>query len=101
MEITPFWDNPFSILMFCFSGALILYAALLALTKDYRLIPRHYAVKVKDEKAYARKMAKVIALVAVAPLHCGLGAMFSVPLAMVVLVAEIIMAIWIGTEIMK
>lgn len=93
--------KPFSILMFCFSGALLLYALLLAFTKDYRLIPRNNAVKVEDKKAYAGKMAKVIALVAVAPLHCGLAAALNEILAIVVLVGEIIMAIWIGTEIMK
>ena len=31
---------PLSILMLCFSGMLLLYAGLLALTKDYKLIPR-------------------------------------------------------------
>ena len=37
--------NPFSILMFCFSGALFLYAVLLYITKDYKLIPRGYVSK--------------------------------------------------------
>lgn len=30
----------FSILMLCFAAALLLYAGLLALTKDYRMVPR-------------------------------------------------------------
>ena len=37
--------NPFLILMFCFSGALFLYAVLLYITKDYKLIPRGYVSK--------------------------------------------------------
>ena len=93
--------NPFSILMFCFSGALLLYAALLAVTRDDKLIVRHYAAKMKDRKAYAARFAKVIALVAVAPAHSGIAALFSGPLAAVVLGGETALAIWIGTEIMK
>ncbi len=93
--------NPFSILMLCFSGALLLYAGLLALTKDYKLIPRGYAVKVKNKRAYAVNMAKVVALTAVPPAHCAIAAMFNGVLAATVLLVEMAMAIWIGTQIMK
>ena len=92
---------PFSILMLCFSGALLLYAALLALTKDYRLIPRGYASAVKDKRAYAAKMAKIIALVAVPPAHCAVAAIFDDVLAISVLIVEMVMALWIATVIMK
>ena len=93
--------NPFSILMLCFSGALLLYAGLLALTKDYNLIPRCYASRVKDKKTYAVNLAKVIALTAVPPAHCAIAALFNGVLAVSVLVVEMVMALWIGSVIMK
>ena len=94
--------NPLAILMFCFSGALLLYAALLALTKDYKLIPRHHAVRMKNGRAYARKMAGVIALTAIAPLYSGIAAMlFNEAVAMVVLVVEFVLTIWLGAILMK
>lgn len=92
---------PFSILMLCFSGALLLYAGLLALTRDPALIPRCDAAKVKDKRAYAVKVAKLVALAAVPPAHCAIAAVFNGALAVSVLVVETAMAIWIGAEVMK
>ena len=93
--------KPFSILMFCFSGALFLYAVLLYTTKDYRLIPRGYASEPDDKKVYARQVAEIIALVAVAPAHCGYVAMVSMGWSVVVLIVEMVLAIWVGTKIME
>ena len=93
--------NPFSILMLCFSGALLLYAGLLALTKNYNLIPRGYASRVKDKRAYAVNLAKVIALTAVPPAHCAIAALLNGVLAASVFVVEMVMALWIGSVIMK
>ena len=74
---------------------------LLALTKDYNLIPRGYASRVKDKRAYAVNLAKVIALTAVPPAHCAIAALFNGVLAASVLVVEMVMALWIGSVIMK
>ncbi len=93
--------KPLSILMLCFSGALLLYAGLLALTKDYKMIPRGFAAKVGDKRAYALKFAKIIALVAVPPFHCAIAAVFNEALGLSVLVVEMILALWIATVIMK
>ena len=94
--------NPFSILMFMFSGGLLLYAALLAITKDYNMIARHYATKVKDGKEYAARFARVIALVAVAPAYSGIIAqVFSEGIGMVVLVIQMVLTIGFGTQLMK
>ena len=68
-------EYAYSILMFCFAGMLLLYAGLLALTKDAGLIPRSEAVEMRDKKAYARQFAKVMALVALAPVLSGLVAL--------------------------
>ena len=55
------------ILMFIFSGAILLYALILAWTKDIGLIRRSYGAKIKDRKVYAVQFAKVLALTAIAP----------------------------------
>ena len=45
---------------------LLLYAGLLRLTQDVRLIPRSYGVKLKDPKAYARTVAHILCFLALA-----------------------------------
>ncbi len=93
--------NPFSILMFCFSGALLLYAGVLALAKNPDLIPRSHAVQMKDPKAYARAFAGMIALAALAPLGSGLYGLVSVPLGAFMLIPNFAACIWIGTRVYK
>ena len=95
-------EYAFSILMICFAGALLLYAGLLALTKDANLIPKAHAVQMKDEKAYAVQLAKVIALVATAPLHGGIVGLFLGPgVAAVVVLLGLVLCIWLGTGLMR
>ena len=89
--------SPFSILMFCFAGALLLYAGLLALTKDYGLIPRGYATQPKDKKAYTLAFAKAIAVAALAPLGSGIYGLLSTALGLVMLLINLPLCIWIGT----
>ncbi len=69
-------DHAFSYLMFAFSGMLLLFAGLLYLTGDPKLIMRGYAAKMKNPKRYARQFAKVLAIVAVAPILGGLTGLF-------------------------
>ena len=95
-------DYALSILMFCFAGMLLLYAGLLALTKDYKLIPRNYAVHMTDKKGYCVGMAKVIALVSLAPLEFGLiGLLGHYGIGAVVGLGQLILSIWGGTKLMK
>ena len=84
--------------MFCFSAALFIYAGLLYGTKDHRLIPRYSAARKGTEKEYAERVARIVGLVAVAPAHCGFVALFSMGWAVVVLIAEIVFALWVGTK---
>ena len=60
----------FSIIMFVFSGALLLYAGLVSV--DPSAMVRSYSVKTRDKKAYAKYLGKVIAVIALAPLLCGI-----------------------------
>ena len=89
--------EPLSILMFAFAGALLLYAGLLALTKDVRLIPRMQAVQPKDPRAYAAAFAKMLALVALAPLTGGFYALFNVTVGVVLMLVDFPLCIWAGT----
>ena len=52
-----------------FGGALLLYAGIVA-ASGFDAIPRNNTVKVKDKQAYARKFAKILALLAL-PLVVG------------------------------
>ena len=96
--------QPYSIIMFIFAGMLLIYAALLS-TGDSGLIMREYAAKMKDKKKYARQLAKVIALVAVAPALSGLAALFfesdALLVPVIILVAGVAAAIYLGTRIMR
>ena len=91
----------FSFLMFAFSAVLLVYAGLLALTKDYKMLPfrARQSVRPKDKRRYTVQIARIIALVAIAPLLSGFVGFWSVIAALVVLVAGIIAAIWFGTII--
>ena len=93
----------FAILMFCLAGGLLLYAALLAKEKDPTLIPRNYAAKMKDRRAYARQFARVIALVAAAPALSGLIALLTdaaLP-TLLALVGGLVVCLWLGARWMK
>ena len=65
----------YSIVMFCFAGAILLYAALMS-PGNAGMIRRAYAAKMRNPKAYAKKFAKVLALVSLAPLVSGVTGLF-------------------------
>ena len=54
-------EHGFSILMFFFAGALLLYAGLMALTKDYKMLPyrARQSVKPKNSEKYMVQLAKM------------------------------------------
>ena len=92
-----------SILMFIFSAAILLYAGLMAWTKDYKILPfrARVSVKPKNPKRYMTQFAKVTALVAAAPLLSGLVGLWNLLAALIVLIVGFVAFIWIGTKIMK
>ncbi len=93
----------FSVLMFCFAGALLLYSLLLYSEKKRPdlLIPRHVYVSKKNWTVkYARKLAKIVALCALSPLLTGIVALFGKPLiAGIVFVLTLILFIWLGIRV--
>ena len=96
-------DYAFSILMFLFAGALLLYAGLMAATKDYRLLPlrARVSVKPKDPKAYTLQLSKAVALSAAAPTLSGLAGLWNANLAMIVLPIGFVVCIFLATKIVK
>ena len=96
-------EHGFSILMLIFAAAILLYAALMAITKDYNMLPYRSAVSVKpkDPKRYMTQLAKVVALVGLA---IGAGAAVSwwnIGAGAIVMIIGVIVSLWIGTKIVK
>lgn len=75
----------FSIIMFAFGGCLLLYAGIIA--RDYNAIPRNYATNPRNKKEYAKKFAKILALIALPMLAAGLIGLWSPLAGGIVLVA--------------
>ena len=89
-------EHGFSILMFIFAGALLLYAGLMALTRDYNLVPfrARQSVKPKHPKEYMLQLSKIVALAALAvALGAAVGA--------IVLIAGVVAVLWAGTKIIQ
>ena len=93
----------YSVIMRCFAGFLLIYAGILVKTKDIKMIPRSYAVNVKNKKQYAEKIAKVTALVALAPMASALVARITDAAApsLIVLIGGFILLIWLGVRFFK
>ena len=89
--------------MFCFAGALLLYGVLLIATKNIGLVPKSDAAEIKDKKAYAKQLGKILCATSLAPLTSGLiawnGQHFGY--AMIMLVVGFVICIWEGTKMMK
>ena len=93
----------YSILMGIFASLILIYAGLMALTKDYKMLPFRATVSVqpKDEKRYMKQLAKVVALVALAPALSALTGLWNMIAALIVLVVSAVVFIWLGTKIMR
>ena len=96
-------EYAYSILMGIFAAALLLYAGLMALTKDYKMLPyrSRQSVKPKNPKAYMTQLAKVVALVSLAPALSALIGLWNLLAALIVLLAGFVGFIWLGTKIMR
>ena len=96
-------NNGFSIFMFLFAGAILLYAALMALTKDYNMLPyrSQLSVKPKDPKRYMTQLAKAVALVAAPVAVSGLIGLWSGIAGLIMLIAGVSVCLWAATKIMK
>lgn len=93
----------FSVLMFCLGGFLLIYAGILAATKNAALIPHHETAKMKDRQRYAEQFAKVTAITSLAPLASALTARITdrAVLSTAVLIAVFVIACIIAVRLMK
>ena len=96
-------DNGFSILMLIFAGAILLYAALMALTKDYNMLPlrAQVSVKPKNPKKYMTQLAKAVALVAVPVALGGLIGLWNAMVGLIIMLLGVGICLWLATKIMK
>lgn len=96
-------EHAYSILMGIFSAAILLYAGLMALTKDYKILPyrSRQSVKPKNPKLYTFQLSKVVALVALSPALSALVGLWSKAAAVIVLIASGILFVWLGAKLMK
>lgn len=96
-------ENGFSVLMLIFAAALLLYATILAITKDYKMLPYRARVSVepKNPKKYAVQLAKVIALTALAIAVGAAVSVWNMAAGAVLMIAGVIAALWAGTKIVK
>ena len=80
----------YSILMGFFAAAILLYAGLMALTKNYKILPVRatQSVKPKDEKRYMTQLSKVVALVALSPALSALAGLWNMTAALVALIVS-------------
>ena len=91
-------EKAFPILMLFFAGAIILYALLLAATKDVKLIPRQQSAKIPDPKAYAG----IMGLVSIGPLACGIaGLIYDNKRAVIALIVGLVFSLWGATQLIK
>lgn len=93
-------DHNFSIFMCIFAAALLLYAAVLGITKDYNLLPYRARISVepKDPEKYAVGLAKIIALTAVAVAAGAVVSLWNMAAGAVVMILGVIAAIWYGAK---
>ena len=87
---------------FGFGGTLLLYAILLRLTLNIRLLPRYDAVKVKNPKGYARSVSHILAFLALALLTGGWVGVYAGPLmGLLTMVVALVLAVWLSVRLWR
>ena len=90
--------------MLIFGGMILLYAAMLAITKSKKDLPfriRH-TIPQDNEKEYITKLARVLALVALAPIIGGaLGFVIPTGASAIVTVVLLVLFLVLGSKLTK
>lgn len=95
-------EYAFYFVSFGFGGALLLYAILLRLTLNVRLLPRYDAVQMKDPKAYVKTFSHIIAFLALAFLTGGWVGTYAGPLiGFLTLAGCLALAIWLSVRLWR
>ena len=95
--------SPFGQFMLIFAGAILLYAGLLAITKDYNLLPirARISVKPKNPKQYTVQIAKAVALTSLSPILAAVTTIWSEFAALFVLLIVMVICLYLSTKIVK
>ncbi len=95
-------EYAFYFVTFGFGGALLLYAILLRLTLDVRMIPKSWAAEMKDPKNYAKTVSHIITFLALAFLAGGWVGVYARPLfGFLTLVVCLVLAIWLSVRLWR
>lgn len=94
---------PAGLFMMIFAVVILIYAALLAITKDYTMLPRRarVSVKPKNPKQYTVQLAKAVALIALAPICAAIVSVWNEVFAGIVFVAVLVLCLYLSTKIVK
>ncbi len=93
----------YTITMLIFSGCILIYAAITAITKDTRMIwwQHRHAAKMRDKDAYMTAFSKILALTAAVPALSGVTALWWDAAAGPVFVAGFAVVLRLGSKLMK
>lgn len=92
----------FSYMNFAFGGALLLYALVLRLTLDVKLIPRADSAEIRNPRKYAKKFANLIVLISLAFITGGWVALYAGPVVgAAALAAALAAAIWLCVRLWR
>ena len=95
-------ERVFSYMTLAFGGMLLLYALLLRLTKDVKLIRRYQAAEIKNPKAYAKSVSHILMFLALAFLTGGWVGLYAGPIVgAVTLAVSLALAIWLSVRLWK
>ena len=95
-------EHVFSYMTLAFGGMLMLYAGLLRLTLDVRMIPKHWAVEMKDPRNYAKMVAHIVIFLALAFLAGGWVGVYARPLfGFLTLAVCLVLAIWLSVRLWR
>lgn len=95
---------PYSIFFLIFAAVILLYAGLLAATKDEKMLPLSVQASIKhrkNKKQYISGLSKCIALVSLAPAIAALVGIWSAAGMMISFVVVLILTLWLSTRLMK
>lgn len=95
-------EHVFSFMTLAFGGMLMLYAGLLRLTLDVRMIPKYHGEYDSNSKGYAKKLANILFFIALSFVAGGWAAFYVGPvIGAVILAACLAAAIWLGVRIWR
>ena len=95
-------EYAFSFVTLGFGGMLLLYAGLLRLTLDLRMIPKTQAARIRNPKAYARTVSNITGFLALALLAGGWVGLYAGPLVGLLTLAVCLpLAIWLCVRLWR